>query len=85
MGPAPIDLSANNRMAARNAARAAKRAKAMAKGLCFTCGSPDHACANCPIQAQYDQARALCASATATAPTSEGGSSGTVSPQPAEN
>ena len=30
-GPAPMDLSANNRMATRNAARAAKRAKAMAE------------------------------------------------------
>ena len=84
-GPAPMDLSAINRAAPRNAARAAKRARAMAEGLCFTCSSPDHARTNCPIQAQYDQARALRANATATAPTSEGSSSGTVSPQPAEN
>ena len=48
-GPAPMNLSAGNRAAARNAARAAKRAKAMAEGLCFTCSSPDHARANCPI------------------------------------
>ena len=77
-----MDLSANNRMAARNAARAAKRAKAMAEGLCFTCSSPDHARANCPIQAQYDQARALRANATTTP---EGNTSGSVSPQLSEN
>ena len=84
-GPAPMDLSANNRAAARNAARAAKRAKAMAEGLCFTCSSPDHARANCPIQAQYDQARALRANATTTTTTSGENSSGSASPQPSEN
>ena len=65
-GPAPMDLSANSRSAARSAARAAKRAKAIAEGLCFTCESPDHTRANCPRQAQYDQARALRAAATST-------------------
>ena len=84
-GPAPMDLSANNRAAARNAARAAKRAKAMAERLCFTCSSPDHARANCPIQAQYDQARALRANATTTTTTPEGNSSGSASPQLSEN
>ena len=61
-GPAPMDLSAS----ARAAARAAKRAECQAKGLCFTCSSPDHGRANCPVQARYDQARALRAAATAT-------------------
>ena len=83
-GPAPMDLSAGNRAVARNAARAARRAKAMAKGLCFTCGSPDHARSSCPIQAQYDAARALRANATAATPASEA-TSGSASPQPAEN
>ena len=41
-GPAPMDLSANNRATARNAAHTAKRVKAMAEGLCFTCSSPDY-------------------------------------------
>ena len=84
-GPAPMNLSANNRMAARNAARAAKRAKAMAEGLCFTCSSPDHARTNCLIQAQYDQARALRANATTTTPAPENPPSGTTRPQPSEN
>ncbi len=84
VGPAPMDLSGSNRTAARNAARAARRAKAMAEGLCFTCSSPEHNRANCPIQAQYDQARALRAAATtdSTATTTE--DTGTPS-QPAEN
>jgi hypothetical protein len=81
-GPAPMDLSASNRAAARAAARTAKRAKAVAEGLCFTCSSPDHGRANCPVQAQYDQARALRAAATADAPAA----TGTVSaPKPSEN
>ena len=80
-----MNLSANNRMAARNAARAAKRAKAMAEGLCFTCSSPDHARTNCLIQAQYDQARALRANATTTTPAPENPPSGTTRPQPSEN
>lgn len=65
-GPAPMDLSASNRAAVRKATREARRAKAIAEGLCFTCSSPDHGRANCPIQAQYDQARALRAAATMT-------------------
>ena len=81
-GPAPMDLSANNQAAAHNAARAAKRAKAMAEGLCFTCSPPDHARTNCPIQAKYEEARALRANATATPPEP---TSGTVTPQPSEN
>ena len=56
-GPAAMDISANNRAVARNAARTARRAKAIAEGLCFTCASPDNGRTNCPIQAQYDQAR----------------------------
>ena len=60
-GPAPMDLSAS----ARAAARAAKRAEAQAKKLCYTCSSPDHMRTNCPVQARYDQARALWAAATA--------------------
>ena len=61
-GPAPMDLSAG----ARAAARTAKRAKAIAEGLCWTCASPDHRRANCAVQARYDQARALKAAATTT-------------------
>ena len=56
-----MDLSASGRAAAR----AAKRAEAQAKKLCYTCSSPDHMRANCPVQAKYDQARALRAAATA--------------------
>ena len=82
-GPAPMDLSANSRAAVRTAARAARRAKAMAEGLCFTCGSPDHARAACPVQAQYDQARAL--RAAATAPAAGTAEVAAAEPQPAEN
>lgn len=39
----------------------------MVEGLCFTCGSPDHAHASCPIQAKYDEAQALRANATTAA------------------
>ena len=82
-GPAPMDLSANSRAAVQTIARAARRAKAMAEGLSFTCGSPDHARAACPVQAQYDQVRALRAAATAPA---AGIAEVTVAePQPAEN
>ena len=82
-GPAPMDLSANSRAAVRTAARAARRAKAMAEGLCFTYGSPDHARAACPVQAQYDQARAL--RAAATAPAAGVAETPAAEPQPAEN
>ena len=82
-GPALVNLSANSRAAVQNAARTARRAKAMAEGLCFTCGSPDHARATCPIQAQYDQARAL--RATATAPAAGAPETPGAKPQPAEN
>ena len=88
-GPAPMDLSSNSQAAARTAARNAKRAKAIAEGLCFTCASPDHGRANCPVQAQYDQARALRAAAALTTTTStEAGGSTDAAPateQPAEN
>ena len=92
-GPAPMDLSASNRAAARSAARAAKRAEALAKGLCFTCASPDHTRANCPRQAQYDQARALRVAATTTTETEAAAETGTstaadaapASPQQSEN
>ena len=59
-GPAPMDLSAS----ARATARAAKRAEAPAKKLCYTCSSPDHMRSECPVQARYDQAQALRAAAT---------------------
>ena len=78
-GPAPMDLSASGR-AARDAAKASKRAKAMAEGLCFTCNSPGHTRANCPVQAQYDQTRSLRAHATTTATADD-----TAADKPAEN
>ena len=91
-GPAPMELSVNNRSAARNATRATKRAKAMAEGLCFTCASPDHTRANCPVQAEYDQARTLRAAATdgaegtpAAGPAAVAAAPAPSAPQPAKN
>jgi hypothetical protein len=79
-GPAPMDLSANNRAAARTVARANRRAKAIAEGLCFTCNLPGHARTNCPVQARYDQDRALRAAAVTVAEVEP-----EAAPQPSEN
>jgi hypothetical protein len=81
-GPAPMDISASGRAAQRRVQQAARRSRAQAEGLCFTCLDPNHSKANCPAQARYDQERALRAAATAPAPPEEQG--GAVA-EPAEN
>ena len=59
-GQAPMDLSANRRSsyAAQNARKQARWTRLAAQGLCFTCESPDHTKATCPMQARMNTMQA---------------------------